>query len=176
MKLRPLALAALLTLPLASSCADAPSTEASADPPADPQIPGVFCFRITDIERVDLSDGTAMCAVITPPIPGSIASRKGRSSTESRRVRSEWMTGSSRCESVSVSPCPGKCLPVAIAPCSCTPRTKDAPSTPTAAGSSPKERTLMIGLSGLELTSSTGAKGTWIPTARASRAVIRPIS
>lgn len=29
-----------------------------ADPPADPQIPGVFCFRITDIERVDLADGS----------------------------------------------------------------------------------------------------------------------
>ena len=34
----------------------------------------------------------------------------------------------------------------------------------------------MIGLSGLLLTSRIGANGTWMPTARASSAVIRPVS
>ena len=46
----------------------------------------------------------------------------------------------------------------------------------TSRGSSPNERVLMMGLSGLELTSSTGAKFRCTPTARASRAVTRPTS
>ena len=51
-----------------------------------------------------------------------------------------------------------------------------APSSATASGSSPKARVLMMGFSGLELTSRTGAKFRWTPSARASTAVMRPYS
>lgn len=63
-----------------------------------------------------LSPGTEICAVMTAPMPASIAARNGRSSTESMRARSWLMTGNAMWESTSVSPWPGKCLPVAIAP------------------------------------------------------------
>ena len=43
-------------------------------------------------------------------------------------------------------------------------------------GSSPNDRVLMIGLAGLLFTSATGAKARWMPTARPSSAVMRPIS
>ena len=46
----------------------------------------------------------------------------------------------------------------------------------TITGFSPNDRVLMIGLAGLLLTSATGAKLRWMPTARPSSAVIRPIS
>ena len=120
--------------------------------------------------------GTATCAVITASTPASTAMRKGRSSTRSRRSRSAAITGSSMCESVRVSPCPGKCLAVVRAPPARAPRMKAAPSRPTASGSSPKERVLITGLSGLLFTSSTGAKSQCTPTARASAAVTRPYS
>ena len=41
-------------------------------------------------------------------------------------------------------------------------------------GSSPNERTLMMGLSGLSFTSASGANIQWMPAARASRAVYLP--
>ena len=120
--------------------------------------------------------GTVMWAVMIAPSPESIARRKGRSSTESMRSRLTRITGSEMCESIPVSPWPGKCLAVAIAPWSWTPLTKAAPRRATCAGSSPIARTLMTGFSGLLFTSSTGAKGTWTPIARPSSAVTRPIS
>ena len=79
------------------------------------------------------------------------------------------------CESVPVSPWPGKCFAVASIPWSWMPRISAAASRPTSTGSSPNERVLMIGLAGLLLTSATGANARWIPTARPSSAVIRPI-
>ena len=126
--------------------------------------------------RAPVISGTVMCAVMIAPRPASTARRKGSSSTESMRSRLTRMTGSEMCESTPVSPWPGKCFAVAIAPWSCRPRTKADPSRPTCSGSSPKERTLMTGFSGLLLTSRTGAKGTCTPIARASSAVTRPIS
>ena len=53
---------------------------------------------------------------------------------------------------------------------------KAAPNRDTAPGLSPNDRVLMIGLSGLEFTSNTGAKIICTPTARASTAVTRPYS
>ena len=120
--------------------------------------------------------GSAMWADITTFTPAAIALRKGTSSTESSRDQVEGITGSDRWESVPVSPCPGKCFAVASTPLSCSPRTSAATIRPTAAGSSPNERVLMMGLSGLLLTSATGANARWMPTARASSAVMRPIS
>ena len=46
------------------------------------------------------------------------------------------------------------------------------PAVPTSAGSSPNDRVLMTGLRGLLFTSTTGAKLTWTPSARASPPVI----
>ena len=86
------------------------------------------------------------------------------------------MSGSPRCESTSVSPCPGKCLRVATTPPACRPRTQAEARRATTAGSSPNERVLMTGLRGLLLTSATGAKLTCTPRARASTAVMRPAS
>ena len=120
--------------------------------------------------------GTATCAVITASTPASTAMRNGTSSTRSRRSRSAPMTGSSMCESVRVSPWPGKCLAVVSAPPARAPRMKAAPSRATACGSSPKERVLITGFSGLLFTSRTGAKSQCTPTARASTAVMRPYS
>ena len=120
--------------------------------------------------------GSAMWADITASTPAAIAARNGTSSTESRRAQLAAITGSAMCESVPVSPCPGKCLAVASIPWSWRPRTSAATIRPTASGSSPNERVLMMGLAGLLLTSATGAKARWIPTARPSSAVIRPIS
>ena len=46
-----------------------------------------------------------------------------------------------------------------------------ATSMPTCAGSSPKDRVLMTGFAGFELTSATGEKARWKPAMRASAAV-----
>ena len=75
-----------------------------------------------------------------------------------------------------MSPWPGKCLAVASMPrvLGAAHRGGDQPRRP-APGRSPKDRVLMIGLAGLLLTSATGAKVRWTPTARPSSAVIRPI-
>ena len=64
---------------------------------------------------------------------------------------------------------------VASIPWSCIPRISAATRRPTCAGSWPNERVLMIGLSGLLLMSATGANARWMPTARPSIAVTRPI-
>ena len=118
--------------------------------------------------------GRAMCAVITLVTPASMAARNGTSSNVSSLSQQKSSIGNARWESVAVSPCPGKCLAVVISPWSVAPRTYAATSRATAWGDSPNERVLMIGLSGLLFTSATGEKLQWIPTARASSAVMRP--
>ena len=57
---------------------------------------------------------------------------------------------------MSVSPWPGKCFSVVSIPPSCEPRMYAVTIEPTSAGSSPKERVLMIGFSGLICTSAMG--------------------
>ena len=109
--------------------------------------------------------------------PAAIARAEGHQLDRVEPAPSRPMiTGSAMCESVPVSPCPGKCFAVASIPWSWRPRTSAATMPATAAGSSPKERVLMIGLAGLLLTSATGANARWMPTARPSSAVMRPIS
>ena len=66
-------------------------------------------------------DGTERCATITLPMPAFINSRKGFISFESSSALDLFITGRSRCESTSTSPCPGKCLAQAIIPASCMP-------------------------------------------------------
>ena len=75
-----------------------------------------------------------MWADITTSTPAAMAARNGTSSTESSRAQSDVMTGSARCESVPVSPWPGKCFAVASMPWSCRPRTSAATSRPTCDG------------------------------------------
>ena len=118
--------------------------------------------------------GSAMCALITAAAPAAIAARKGRSSIWSMRWRDAETIGRALCESVSVSPWPGKCLIVAATPVSCTPRTNAALKRATAFGSSPNDRTLITGLAGLLFTSTAGANATWIPIARDSSPMMRP--
>ena len=120
------------------------------------------------------TDGNAICALITAAAPAAMLARNGISSSESSRARLAGTTGSARCESVSVSPCPGKCLMVAATPSPCTPRTNAAPIRDTARGSSPNDRTLITGLSGLLFTSTAGANARWMPIARDSAPVMRP--
>lgn len=120
--------------------------------------------------------GTARWPVITDSSPSRAAASNGRSSTRRSRAASPGTVGSSRCESLATSPWPGKCLPHEINPALRTPRAKARPSRETSAGSSPKLRTLMIGLAGLLLTSSTGANTQWNPSALASSPVTRPIA
>ena len=57
-----------------------------------------------------------------------------------------------------VSPWPGKCLAQAATPADCRPSTQAAACRATSAGSAPKLRTPMTGLSGEELTSTSGAR------------------
>jgi len=86
-----------------------------------------------------------------------IAARNGTSSTCSHRARSPFRIGNERCESTCVSPCPGKCLAVASTCSDWTPLINATTNLLTSAGSSPKLRVLMTGLSGSTLTSATGA-------------------
>ena len=128
---------------------------------------------VAGVESCEIA-GSAIWALITAAAPAAIAARKGRSSIWSMRVREAETIGKALCESVSVSPWPGKCLMVAATPVSCTPRTKAALRRATATGSSPNDRTLITGLAGLLFTSTAGANATWIPIARDSRPTMRP--
>ena len=56
--------------------------------------------------------GTAKCATSIPPIISAVL-RKGYISMSFRRLMSWSTSGSARCESTWVSPCPGKCFPTA---------------------------------------------------------------
>ena len=66
--------------------------------------------------RCSSSDGTSTCAVMIVATPASIAALNGRNSTARSRSGGCSTSGSSKCESVLVSPCPGKCLPHAAMP------------------------------------------------------------
>ena len=114
------------------------------------------------------------CATMTESTPAAMALRNGASSTEFRRARSPVTWATLRCESVAVSPWPGKCLAVVIIPPARAPWMYAATRSPTCSGSSPKERVLIMGFAGLELTSASGKKFQCTPMARDSSAVMRP--
>ena len=65
--------------------------------------------------------GMSRWATMTAPMPWSKACANGASSMESKRARGWLMVGSVLCESLSLSPCPGKCLAVARTCTSCKP-------------------------------------------------------
>ncbi len=97
-----------------------------------------------------------MWAVMTAFTPAATAARNGlRCSVNCSGPKS--IRGSPRWESPAVSPWPGKCLAQAATPADCRPRTYAAVCRATMSPSLPKERTPMTGLSGLELTSASGA-------------------
>ncbi len=93
---------------------------------------------------------------MTASMPAAIAALNGTSSTASSRARGCSMTARSRWVSVAVSPWPGKCLAVDSIPPAWMPFRYAVAIRPTKAGSSPKERMLMMGFIGLLLTSTTG--------------------
>ena len=103
------------------------------------------------------SDGTRTCAVMMNATPAAMAARNGTHSTRRMRSGGCSTSGSSRCESTDVSPCPGKCLPQAATPSSCSPSMMAAPSRATVGRSSDSARSPMIGFFGLVWMSSTGA-------------------
>ena len=113
-------------------------------------------------------------AVITLATPAAMAARKGGSSTASSRSRLWRRSGSSRWESLLVSPWPGKCLAQQSTPSAWAPRRKAAARVAAVAGSSPQARTLITGLAGLLLTSQTGPSTQFRPSSRAWRPVQRP--
>jgi hypothetical protein len=121
------------------------------------------------------SSRTTTWAVMIVATPAWIALRNGGSSTSSSRERECSTTGSARCESTSVSPWPGKCFAQAATPSSCRPWMSAAPRRPTSSGSSPNERSPMIGFFGFESTSTTGAKSQRIPQALSSNASAAPM-
>ena len=106
-----------------------------------------------------------------------MAASNGFSSTASIRSLLTLEARQARWLSMSVSPWPGKCLAVTSTRffgSECAPSMYAATCCATSSGFSPKERMLITGFSGLLLTSATGAKIHWTPSARASRAVTSP--
>ena len=84
--------------------------------------------------------------------------------------------GVALCESISVSPCPGKCLMTAIIPLSCKPLTYSRAKRLTLYLSCPKLLIFITGLFGLILTSTTGAKLICIPILLHCSAITSAIS
>ena len=126
------------------------------------------------------SAGTARCAVITASTPAAIALRNG---VQLHRFDSIAIGVQSRQRQMAVLggvAVAGKMLGghqhriLAIRMRAVDVGLHEA--APPAAGFSPNERMLMIGLSGLLLTSATGANNQLTPMARASRAVSAPSS
>ncbi len=115
------------------------------------------------ILAVESYTGTCKCALITPIKSSLISFLKGYSSIFLNRAFECLMTGKEKCESLSVSPCPGKCFPTAIIPYSCMPCMNAMPFSATSFLSSPKDRIPITGLLMLLLISKTGAKLTCTP-------------
>ena len=107
-------------------------------------------------------------------IPARAAAANGASSTRRSRSRSWGTTGSSRWESVRVSPWPGKCLPQPTRPAPRSPRQKASACPETASGVVPNARLPITGFAGLVCTSSTGAKSHPTPSAASSSPSARP--
>ena len=114
------------------------------------------------------SADTMMCEVMTDATPAETAARKGASSRSASTSSGASTRGRPWCESTTVSPWPGKCFAQAATPVDCSPSTQATACAATTAGSSPKLRTPMTGLSGEELTSTSGARSSPMPRATSS--------
>ncbi|RAO63095.1 hypothetical protein PSN01_00666 [Micromonospora saelicesensis] len=115
-----------------------------------------------------VSAGTRMCAVITARAPAATMAAKGGRSRWRSRLSGASTVGSSWWESVTVAPCPGKCLAQAATPAACNPATAAAEWAATRTGSAPKDRVPITGLSSAVLTSTVGARLTVMPSAASS--------
>ena len=140
------------------ACIDIESVKTSPSKPSSWRSRPVRIGRLSVAGRpsVGSSAGRRMWLDMTASMPAPITARNGTSSTASRRERGCSITARSRWVSVAVSPWPGKCLAVPSMPPACIPWRYAVAIRPTNSGSSPKERTLMIGFFGLLLTSTTG--------------------
>ena len=162
-----------MSLPAINDCAEAcPSGKyfftpciSSASVKVNPWYPIVLRIRpVTFFGEIEVAllavlsmAGIYKCAIITLPIPALNISRNGYNSNESNCAIVLLITGKSRCESTDTSPCPGKCLAQAMIPASCRPCMYLMPNKATLYLSSPKLRSLITGLLGLLLISTTGA-------------------
>ena len=118
-----------------------------------------------------------MCAVMMESTLLAMAARKGTNSTKSIRSRDASILAMPIWLSTAVSPWPGKCLAqrrMGLAGSEWAPSMNAVTCAATSLGCWPKERILMMGLSGLLFTSATGAKIQWTPSALASLAVAAP--
>ena len=120
------------------------------------------------------SAGTTTCAVMSAGMSAAAARAKGTSSVAASARRLRRTRGRTKCESPTVAPWPGKCLPHASTPARASPRAKASASRATARGVVPKARSPMTRLRGFDHTSRTGAKSRSMPTARSSRPIARP--
>ena len=102
--------------------------------------------------------------------------RNGASSSLSSESLDLSTIGRSKCESTCVSPCPGKCLTQHATRSLRAPRSHAAPRRATSSAFAEKLRSAITGLSGLLLTSSTGAKFQLKPVLRMPRATAAPTS
>src|ERR1035438_5825941 len=108
-----------------------------------------------DLEVFEVMEGVKEAHRIASPY--KLASRNF--TRLSRRSRPAVMVARLRCVSTAVSPWPGKCFAVVSTKLRLSewaPSMKALTCAATSCGFSPKERMLMIGLSGLLLTSATG--------------------
>ncbi|GAA3419819.1 hypothetical protein GCM10018952_60680 [Streptosporangium vulgare] len=101
--------------------------------------------------------GISRCPHMTARTPAATAVRKGGRSRSARSRGEACRVGRAWWESVWVSPWPGKCLAQAATPAPWSPEIQAAVCRETSSGSAPKERTPITGLTGLALTSATGA-------------------
>ena len=116
------------------------------------------------------------CATITISTPSTTSFLNGYISRESSLSLVKGSTGSPKCESTSVSPCPGKCFAEPAIPPSRIPRIMAIPYCATFSLSSPKDLVLIAGLLGLLLMSISGEKLTCIFSSRHSIPICLPIS
>ena len=133
-------------------------------------------FRLSVAGAVGSTADTRRCEVITAAVPASTAAANGSSSLATSTESSTSRTGRLRWLSCAVSPWPGKCLTHAATPVSWSPSSQAATCTATFAGSAPKLRTPITGLSGLLFTSATGPRSRSIPTAASSAPIARPVA
>mmetsp|Transcript_29813 Transcript_29813/g.53614 ORF Transcript_29813/g.53614 Transcript_29813/m.53614 type:complete len:218 (-) Transcript_29813:699-1352(-) len=113
--------------------------------------------------------GYRMCAVMIPLTFARTAAAKGFSSTFQSASSDLCTCGSSKWESVVVSPWPGKCLATAPTDCACPALIMAAPSEATRLTLPLIARSPITGFDGLLLTSMTGSKLRSIFTALNSR-------
>ena len=119
-------------------------------------------FREIVAGTVSIS-GNTTCAVITQRTPARIAAWNGTRSVSRSCCSDAPTTGSTRCESVSARPCPGKCLAHAATRWDWMPSVNAAVCAATRPGSAPNERTPMIGFAGLLSMSTSGARSRLTP-------------